>query len=91
MSARLKPYKGATLIARKSGKIKAECANKGKEATIEHYSAYASLGYKSKYDRIVKHWLCVSIEGERTQTYSFTGKRIAEAERDFASASAMIE
>lgn len=81
---------GADVVARKSGVIVDECENKGRSASITLYRGFYSQGYKSRYEQVETWWFSLSVVGEKSWTFRYSGKRAHLAREQFEDCSQAI-
>ena len=89
MSKRLKIPPSAELMSVIHGTINTG-PRKGKPALIKVYKGWYSKGYKSNYERVKTFYVETWIDDQRN-AWSYSGKNIAEMERDLQHARSLID
>lgn len=84
MSARVRPYKGARLVASYTCERLPSGRWEGQSGTVRLWEDYGSQGYKSGYEQVPLAWLEIETSGGMRQCWRYSGKRTAEAAKHYA-------
>lgn len=82
---------GARRTSRKEGIITDPGPNHGLHAVIEIYEGHYSQGYKSNYERVETVWFRLAVDGQKTYTFRYSGKRLPVGRQQFVDCAEAIE